>query len=583
MNFPLTSMRLTKLLFMGLSASCFFWGCACAQAQRLPAPTRSVSPSEKAPFGVNLEALTDWARISPFVDMMKTSRVWGSADAPWTATTQVDALGWPTGDAGVVVAVRTLDAGDEANPYPYQFLTPGVYRLRFTGKATITHISSPNVSITNYKHDAASNRSTADVVIGKNAPQLMLSFRNTSGGVRDVSLLRPGYDDQQTFTNEFIQAVSPFGVLRFMDYLSTNQTRVESWKDRTTPASATQASEKGGAYEYIVQMANELGKDIWINVPARADDAYVRALAELLKKTLAPGRVVYVEYSNEVWNWMFPQAVDNRDAALKEAVAGDTTLTNGTKCTKAMFNASKGDNCNIYWAAYFRVGKRLVNISRIFSEVFGAEAVNSTIRPVYAAQWGNPSIAELVLKNIATYRGKPSSSIYGLATAPYFNIPPELVTSTSATADQLLRAALSSQEKVYSPYFAAGVQKGNALVRRPYQGEDLGRPTHKALADFYGIKSLAYEGGLDFGQSGVNARAKLQANRDPRMGEIVKAELAQWYGCGNDLFMYFSLSSPWQQHGYWGLTNNGLDLNTPKYVAAREVSESARANFKSCH
>jgi hypothetical protein len=572
-----------NLLIASLAASFLLLGLESAHSQQLPPPASSAAArSSRAPLGVNLEALSDWARIPPFVDMMKTSRIWGTADAPWTATTHVDSLGWPTGDAGVVVAVRFPDAGDETYPYPYQYLQPGTYRLRFTGKATVTHISSPNVSIANYKHDAASNRSTADVVIGKNAPQLILSFRNTSGGVRDVSLLRPGYDAQQTFTKEFIQAVSPFGVLRFMDYLSTNQTRVATWSERTTPASATQASEKGGAYEYIVQMANELGKDIWINVPSRADDAYVRSLAELLRKNLAPGRVVYVEYSNEVWNWVFPQAVDNRDAALREAIAGDTTLTNGTKCTQAMFSASKDDNCNVYWTAYFRVGKRIASISRIFSEVFGADALNTIIRPVYAAQWANPTLAETVLKNMATYRGKPSSLVYGVATAPYFNIPPEMVASKSATPDEILRAASSSQEKDYSPYFAAGVHLGNKFVRRPFGGANDARPTHKALADFYGIKSLAYEGGLDMGQSGANAGAKMQANRDPRMGEIVKTQLAQWYGCGNELFMYFNLSSPWQRHGYWGLTNNAFDLNTPKYAAARKVAESGRADYSTC-
>jgi hypothetical protein len=57
-----------------------------------------------------------------------------------------------------------------------------------------------------------------------------------------------------------------------------------------------------------VQIANELGKDIWINVPALVDDAYVRSLAELLQRTLAPDRAVYVEYSNELWNTQFPQA-----------------------------------------------------------------------------------------------------------------------------------------------------------------------------------------------------------------------------------------------------------------------------------
>ncbi|HSV77810.1 MAG TPA: hypothetical protein VLK85_01220, partial [Ramlibacter sp.] len=234
---------------------------------------------------MNLEGLSDWARLSPFIDLMKTARPWGTVDTPWIASSQVDAQGWPTGDAGVFVKVQTVDAGDQAT-----YMKTGTYKLRFTGRATV---SASGATVGNYVYDSSANTSTADVVVGSGATQLMLTFRGTTGGVRNVSLRQPGYADNETFTNEFKQAVAPFGVLRLMDYLATNHTKVRTWAERTTPASATQASDKGGSYEHAIQMANELGKDIWINVPHQADDAYVRSLAELLKQNLASNRVVY--------------------------------------------------------------------------------------------------------------------------------------------------------------------------------------------------------------------------------------------------------------------------------------------------
>jgi hypothetical protein len=516
-------------------------------------------------LGVNIEAPSDFARLQPFVDLMKTSRPWGSADAPWTSTTQVDSLGWPTGDAGVVVKVQTADEGDTGSAYTY--LKTGTYKLRFSGRATVEAAASPGVTVSNYLYDSATNRSTADVVVGAGATQLMLTFRNTSGGVRDVSLRQPGYADNQTFTNEFIQAVAPFGVLRFMDYLATNQTRVRTWAERTTPASATQATDKGGSYEHAIQMANELGKDLWINIPVFADDAYIRSLAELLKQNLASDRVVYVEYSNELWNAVFQQTADNRDAAIAEAIAGDTALTNGTACTQAMFDAASGD-CNPWWAGYFRIGKRIARISTIFSEVFGAGALNTRFRPVFATQYVNTGIAEQVLKNMATYRGKPSSLIYGVAGAPYFTIAPDLASSTTATSDQILNALQTSLEQDFLPNFRTGTA---------YTGS--GTATQKAIADYYGIKSMAYEGGPDILQNENNALVKVQANRSSKMGDLVKSQLAQWFGCGNDLFMYYSLTSQWDKHGYWGLTNNPADLSSPKYAAARAVSQSARSDF----
>ena len=538
----------------------------------------SVDLTGKAPLGVNLEGLHDWSRLQPFVDMMKTSRPWGTADAPWDEAAAVNALGWPTGDAGVIVNVRTFEPGDEGKSYRY--IEQGVYKLRFVGRANVT-TGSVNVQIRNYRHDPATNRSTADVVIGARAPELSLVFRNTQNGVRNVILRRPGYRAADTFTNEFKQALAPFGVVRLMDFLSTNYNPVRTWAERTTPRSATQGSKKGGAFEYAIQIANELDKDIWINIPGGANDAYVRSLAQLLRKDLAPGRNVYVEYSNELWNFQFPQSEENMKAAVREAINGDRTLTNGKACTKALFDADTED-CNKYWAGYHRVGKRAMRIGEIFSDVFGAAAMNKQVRIVYAAQFAYRGIAEGVLKNIATYHGQPSKLLYGLATAPYFYLSDPLAGAESASRDEILQSMETSLRQDNEPFFAAGVTVGGAFVRKPYTGGMYTGASHKALADYYGLKSLAYEGGPDLRQNPANATTKIAANRDARMGALVRDEISQWFGCGNDLFMHFSLSSSWDRYGYWGLTNDPTDTSMAKYAAAREIAQKARSTLTTC-
>lgn len=543
-------------------------------------PSTSIARANLAPLGVNIEGLADYARLQPFVDMMKTARVWGSAAAPWDGAVATDAQGWPTTDAGVVVSMVTQDAGDDQTTYKY--LAPGTYKLRFTGTASVASLASPGTAVANYVYDQATNRSAADVVIGSNATQLILTFTGTSGGVRDVSLRRPGYTDTQTFTNEFAQALAPFGVVRLMDFLATNGNPVQTWGERTTPASGNQTGPKGAAYEYAIDMANELGKDIWINIPFGADDEFVRQLATLLNTNLAPGRVVYVEYSNELWNFFFSQAGQNTDAAVTEALAGDTTLTGGTQCTQALFDLSSG-NCNKWWAGFFRVGKRVVRIAQIFSEVMGSAALNNRVRVVYATQFANPNIAEQVLKNIATYRAKPSSVIYGVATAPYFQLPDAIASATDATKDQILSGLQTALMTDIEPSFALGTYDHGVIVKgRPYSGGDYSGATHKALADYYGIKSLSYEGGPDLRQYSQNAAAKIAANRDAQMGAMLKSELSQWYGCGNDLYMHYSLVSGWAGSGYWGLSNNPNDLSGAKYSAAQEIANSSRSAFTTC-
>jgi hypothetical protein len=543
-------------------------------AHALAAPTDLT----KAPLGVNLEGLSDWARLQPFVDLMKTSRPWGTVDAPWDEKAAVDALGWPTGDAALMVNVRTFEPGDEGKAYRY--MTRGIYRLKFTGRATVS-TTSVNVQIRYYQHNATTNVSTAEVVVGARADQLMLAFRNTGSGVKNVTLRRPGYAAGETFTNEFKQALEPFSVLRMMDFLRTNDNPVRNWAERTKPSSATQASAKGGSYEYAIQIANELGKDIWINIPSGANDMHVRRLANLLKRSLAPGRVVYVENSNELWNFVFSQSTENVKAAVREAIAGDRTLTNGQACTQEKFDATYGE-CNKYWAGYYRVGKRAVNISNIFSEVFGADAMNKRVRVVYATQFASPGIAELVLKNIATYRGAPSASLYGVATAPYFYLSEQLAASESAGQDQILQSLQNSLNTDNQPYFAAGIREAGAFVRKPYKGGTNTGASHKALADYYGIKSLAYEGGPDLLQNPANASGKIAANRDAKMGALVRSEISQWIGCGNDLFMHFALSSSWDRYGYWGLMNDPTELTSTKYDAARDIALRDRTTLNTC-
>src|SRR5205807_5801195 len=126
----------------------------------------------------------------------------------------------------------------------------------------------------------------------------------------------------------------------------------------------------GCAWEYCIELANHTGKDIWINIPVAATDEYVRQLASMLKNRLKPGLNLYVEHSNEVWNFGFPQYIYNKLAAIDEVKRGASPLNkDGSKDEEA-------------WA-HRRHGKRLYEIARIFGEVFGPQEVNRRIRPVY--------------------------------------------------------------------------------------------------------------------------------------------------------------------------------------------------------
>ncbi|RYG67422.1 hypothetical protein EON80_13600, partial [bacterium] len=346
-------------------------------AQELAPPTALTSRPD---IGVGLEGLADWSRAMMFTDAMKTSRQWGKPAQPWEHTVKTDALGWPTEDAGIVVIADTPGIS-------------GTYKLSFSGKADVRGVTA-NTQVENFKFDAATKKGSADVVVG-DTTSLMLAFENTDGGVRDVRLLRPEAKDSSTFSQPFLEKLAPFSTLRFMDFLNTNNNPVKSWDQRTTSKNASQAGEKGGALEYVVELANLTDKDIWVNVPDQADDDYARQMATLLKNGLEKERKVYVEFSNEVWNWGFSQATRNLEAAKIEGKQPNSPL---------IYDKSDNDG---YWAMR-RIAKRSAEIGKIFRDVFETTDF-SRVRPVYAVQVGYEEVYKQGLEFLENEYKQPNS------------------------------------------------------------------------------------------------------------------------------------------------------------------------------
>ena len=52
----------------------------------------------------------------------------------------------------------------------------------------------------------------------------------------------------------------------------------------------------------MIELANETGAEPWFTIPHLATDATVAAMARQIRDELAPGRTIYIEHSNEIWN-----------------------------------------------------------------------------------------------------------------------------------------------------------------------------------------------------------------------------------------------------------------------------------------
>ena len=493
-------------------------------------------------LGANLNLIADFTRNHEFVDVMRQSREFGSHADPFNTVIPVGPDGWPAGDFGVTLMAAQAGVAGLA----------GTYRVIFNGRATVTSAASGTVGPATYNE--AANETRLDFAFPADGDTMALRFAVTPGSpanaVKNLRVIRPGFDpaSHPAFTPAWLAHVSRFRVLRFMDWLSTNHraNAIVTWADRPTPERKRTDAE-GARWETIVELANTVRRDPWINIPVRANDDYVRNLATLLRDTLDPSLNVYVEYSNELWNGTFDQFAIHRDLAAAEAASPTSVL-----------RLDGVTDPNIW--TFRRVGKRSKEIADIFASVWGPGALNTRVRVVLAGQMGNSFVVSEGLDVVDRGMGtRPSSVFYAISGAPY--IFPSATNDDGAdetpglTADQILE----------------GIAAGVANAPRSYEYE-----AHAGLAAWHGLRVLGYEGGFDtFG--GANIAAKRQANLDPRIRTHCRRLLDDWHAAGFDHLLWFnagaaSYDTPF---GAWPLLEDLADPAKPKNQCMDDVLAAA--------
>ena len=556
-----------------------------ASAAATAAPTASPTPTSAptasatsagvgaaivpANVGINVEGVVDYSVAQPFVDAMRQARPWGNPSTPYDQAVaqagHIDANGWPTVDAGVLVLCCVGADGSASDPGSASELT-GTYQLSFTGEANVT-IPIGSGSVDGYAYDAPSNTSTAHVTFtnggATNGYALYLSFTHTQRsassavgtGITNVRLVRPQTapngmvwwsSPSQTFTSPFLATLAGYSTLRFMDWSATNNSPVVNWSDRTPGTYATEQRQiayqggfapTGASWEDAIALANQTNEDMWVNVPVMATDDYVTQLATLIKSSLHANLHVYVEYSNEVWNGSFAQFQYNLTLAESEASSNP-----GYKA-----NCSASDQ---YRWGQCRVVERLMQIANDFARVDGASAIGTTIRPVFATQEDQTYDLGGALNFIAKTYGAPSSFFYGVAQAPYWEGDQSVDDETSQQelqgAETSLRSTVPSSTADFAAYAVA-----------------------------YGLHNLTYEGGP--GMSGTpSLAAKIAANLDPQIGAQVTEALGDFYTHGGDMFVYYNDTSAYGQYGMWGTTQDVFDRTTPKIEALQAIRNSSQ-------
>jgi len=470
-------------------------------------------------IGMNLEAVADWSPAWTFTDAFQSSRPWiahavNVAD-PWqtiwdvgaTRPIQVDGDGvpvslqtWTQDGRTYRQAAGTLMFRELGGAYP-----GGTYRAEWQGTGRVSFgFDAREVS----RGTLPDGRSFAELAVtpSDGGIHLRIDETNPADPIRDIHVWMPGYGASSSpFHPLFRERLAPFGVLRFMGWQETNSTDIRTWADRRDTSDIRQASDSGPpptatpvngvAVEYMVRLANDLDADPWFNMPHMADDDFVRNFATAVKSSLEPGRKVYVEWSNEIWNfaWGFEGSRWVVDQQARPEYAG---LDN--------------------WQVAGREAKRDLDI---WSEVF-ADSPDRLVR--VAAGWAaNDWVTGRVVESMA-------GSFDAIAIAPYFSPSDEQrATYTAATTVEQVLA-----------------DSGGGIA------EAVGWTTnHKRLADRWSqtlgrpIQLVAYEGGphLD-GRSAPYQDAFYAAVNDPRMGGLYRDYLRGLDAAGMTLYCDFQFT-----------------------------------------
>jgi PKD domain len=348
------------------------YGCTDEFHLKMPADTANCpnlrSNDKKIIFGMGLEGLSYWDKGRPFKDYMKTT------DSQLLTFNAVTCCDW---DSGVI---KEIPLDNEGYPTAVPVMTSkGLQRVRFMISAG-GHLPMGDYVILYEGQGTFYCRGQIQALAGATPGRMPIRVQgidnlyididaSTQGNhLRNFRIVRP--EDEATYTTQpfnqaFLDKLCMFNPIRFMDWQLTNGSTLVNWSDRAKPNDRSQTMRNGVSYEYMIWLANTTNKDIWINVPHQASDDFIRQMARLFKAGLKPNINIFLEYSNEVWNWMFAQAQWVND--------------NGNK--------------NISYPRNY--ANRALNVFRIWHSEWAGQT--QRVKRVLATQTGYPFISEEIL------------------------------------------------------------------------------------------------------------------------------------------------------------------------------------------
>jgi len=224
----------------------------------------------KLEMGVNLSGIKDFSRELPFANLMKMSRTWytkGVNDPTYAFDTDLadqlsyDSNGYPTHIpqtlAGEPLDQKVATIWDGTDSWPtgsYILLWDGTGDFSFWGDYT----NLVKVNSNRYEFD---HTNTAQGVL-----EIIMDQSDINDPVQNMRLLLPGTESTyqtQPFYTDWLNAISDFSTVRFMDWGHTNfwgqpdpytwqDPSLVNWTDRAAVDYYTYSGTKGVPYELMM-------------------------------------------------------------------------------------------------------------------------------------------------------------------------------------------------------------------------------------------------------------------------------------------------------------------------------------------
>ncbi|MFQ3618049.1 MAG: hypothetical protein SNJ57_13155 [Cyanobacteriota bacterium] len=488
----------------------------------------------------NLDFAVSSATSHPFTDVFKTSGTWihNLKSGGWNngGPLDLDENGYVRSLASTNKA--TLGIFNSVSTYPQ-----GDYILLWEGDGTFAVDLGSATQVSNQP-----GRMVVRTIAGRTNVWISLMSVNPANYPRNIRMIMPGMEatyQTQRFNPAYLDRIAPFAGFRFMDWGMTNKVQTSSWSARRTPAYYNQAAypeQLGGVcWEEMIALMNATGKAGWVCIPHRADNNYVASMAALFRDTLDPEIKLYLEYSNECWNNLFPQAHYCAEQADLLGVPGSSSFTRQIRF----------------------YGQRAVECFNIWKDVYGPMALANRVVRVFGAQAANTFTATTPLSWQDGHQ-----NVDAVAIAPYID-PSFYARTTNAAA-----IAAMTPDQILNDF----VNEIRTVVRTRIRNHKV------ALGPYPGKKLLTYELNTHLVSEKMPADLKetildlyRQVHRSPRMRNIYR-EFLELIGIETGSYPnQFTFAFPMGHPGLWGALEYQEQPNAeaPRFQALLDYRDNA--------